>query len=51
MLGALLGLTIVVLLVHDIPLASYLKSVENDRIITSLERDGFVLVGLSLIHI
>lgn len=45
MLGALLGLTIVVLLVHDIPLASYLKSVENDRIITSLERDGFVLVG------
>jgi len=45
MLGALLGLTIVVLLVHDIPLASYLRSVENDRIITSLERDGFVIVG------
>jgi len=45
MLSALLGLTIVVLLVHDIPLASYLRSVENDRIITSLERDGLLIVG------
>ncbi|MCX6403944.1 MAG: HAMP domain-containing sensor histidine kinase [Actinobacteria bacterium] len=45
MLGALLGLTILVLLVHDIPLASYLRNVENDRIITSLERDGLIIVG------
>jgi len=45
MLAALLGLTVVVLLVHDIPLASYLRSVENDRIITSLERDALVIVG------
>lgn len=45
MLGALLGLIIVVLLVHDIPLASYLRNVENDRIITSLERDGLIIVG------
>jgi len=45
MLAALLGLTVVVLLVHDIPLASYLRSVENNRIITSLERDALVIVG------
>jgi len=45
MVGALLGLTFVVLLVHDIPLTSYLRSVENDRIIIGLERDSFVIVG------
>lgn len=45
MVGALLGLTVVVLLVHDVPLTSYLKSVENDRIIIGLERDSFVIVG------
>lgn len=45
MVGALLGLTFVVLLVHDIPLTSYLRSVENDRIIIGLERDSLVIVG------
>jgi signal transduction histidine kinase len=45
MVAALLGLTLVVLLVHDIPLAKYLRTVENDRIITGLERDAFVIVG------
>jgi len=45
MVAALLGLTLVVLLVHDIPLAKYLRTVENDRIITGLERDAFIIVG------
>ena len=45
MVGALLGLTVVVLLVHDIPLTSYLRNVENERIITGLELDSFKIVG------
>jgi signal transduction histidine kinase len=36
-----------VLLVHDIPLAGYLRTVENDRIVTALERDSFVIAGRS----
>lgn len=47
LVAALLGLTLVVLLVHDIPLASYLRTVESDRIITALERDSFVIAGRS----
>ena len=47
LVAALLGLTLVVLLVHDIPLAGYLRTVENDRIVTALERDSFVIAGRS----
>lgn len=35
----------IVLLVHNIPLASYLSKVERDRLITALERDAFILAG------
>ena len=47
LISALLGLTLAVLLVHDIPLARYLRTVESDRITTALERDSFVLAGRS----
>jgi len=47
LVAALLGLTLVVLVVHDIPLVGYLRTVENDRIITALERDSFVIAGRS----
>ena len=47
MVAALLGLTLVILLVHDIPLAKYMRTVERDRIITSLERDSFIIAGNS----
>lgn len=47
LIAALLGLTLAVLLVHDIPLARYLRTVESDRITTALERDSFVLAGRS----
>lgn len=47
LVAALLGLTLVVLLVHDIPLTNYLRTVESDRIITALERDSFVIAGRS----
>ena len=47
MVAALLGLTLVILLVHDIPLANYMRTVERDRIITSLVRDSFIIAGNS----
>lgn len=40
-----MGLTLVVLLVHDIPFTNYLRTVEADRIVTALERDSFVMAG------
>ena len=42
MIGAL-----IVVLVQDVPLSVQLRVVERDRIITSLERDAFVLAGRS----
>lgn len=44
---ALMSVTLLVLLVQDIPLGFYLQNVEHDRIITSLERDAFILAGRS----
>ncbi|CAB4892601.1 unannotated protein [freshwater metagenome] len=44
---AIVGLTMLVLAVHDIPLAGYLRSVERDRLVTSLERDAFTISGVA----
>lgn len=44
---AIMGVTLLVLLVQDVPLSSYLRSVESARIVTALERDAFVLGGRS----
>ena len=44
---AIVGLTMLVLAVHDIPLAGYLRGVERDRLITSLERDAFTIAGVA----
>lgn len=46
-MAAFIGVTLLVLLVQDVPLSFYLRGVENDRIITALERDAFVLGGRS----
>jgi signal transduction histidine kinase len=46
-IAALMSVTLLVLLVQDIPLGYYLQQVEHERIITSLERDAFVLAGRS----
>ena len=46
-MAALMAVTIIVLLAQDIPLSMYLRQVEHDRIITSLERDAFLLAGRS----
>ncbi len=47
LLAVFVGLTLLVLLVHDLPLAGHLRAVERDRLITSLERDAFTFAGLA----
>lgn len=44
-MAAIMGLTLLVLLVQDVPLAFWLRQVETDRLTTALERDAFVLAG------
>lgn len=44
-MAAIMATSLLVLLVQDVPLVDYLRSVEHDRIITALERDAFVLGG------
>ena len=46
--AVLVGFTALVLLVQNIPLASYLRTVERDSIITALQRDAFTLAGYSV---
>jgi hypothetical protein len=40
-----LGLTLVFLVVHDVPLGFHLARVERDRIYTATERDAFTIAG------
>ncbi len=47
LVAVLVGITVAVLLAHDLPLAGHLRRVERDRIITALERDAFVIAGRS----
>lgn len=44
---AFLLLFTTVLLVEDIPIANYLRTVEKDRVIKTLQRDAFILAGKS----
>ena len=43
LLAAFIGVTAVILAAHDVPLASYLRTVERDRLVAGLERDAFLL--------
>jgi signal transduction histidine kinase len=47
LLLVMVGLVALLLAVHDIPLAPYLERVERDRLVTSLERDAFIIAGQS----
>lgn len=40
-------LTILVLVVHDVPLLFHLREVERNRLVTALERDAFTIAGRS----
>ena len=42
---ALLGVSVVALLLSDIPFGFYLYQVERDRLLTQLQRDAFILGG------
>lgn len=44
-LFALLGVSLVALLLSDIPFGFYLYQVERDRLLTQLQRDAFILGG------
>lgn len=45
LLTAMVGLVGVVLVAHDIPLSSYLRRIERNRLTTSIERDAFTIAG------
>lgn len=45
LISAFMVITLLVVLVQDIPLGNYLVRVEQDRLTTSLERDAFLLGG------
>ena len=47
LLAAFSGLILVILLAQDIPLVSYLRTIERDHLIAGLERDAFILAGSS----
>lgn len=47
LVAVLVALTALVLLVQDVPLALYLRSIESNRITTELQRDAFVIAGRS----
>ncbi len=44
-LAVIVGVVVLVLAAHDIPLASHISRVERERLITTLERDAYVLSG------
>ncbi|MEY4165012.1 MAG: hypothetical protein RL419_854 [Actinomycetota bacterium] len=43
--AAFVGLTLLLLVIQDVPLVSYLARVERDRLTTALERDAFLLAA------
>lgn len=47
LLLAMVGVVAMVLLAHDIPLADHLREVEKERLLAGLERDAFMLAGVS----
>lgn len=48
LIAVLVGFTAIVLLVQNVPLAQYLRTVEYDRIVTGLQRDAFAIAGLTV---
>jgi signal transduction histidine kinase len=48
LVAVLVGFTALVLLVENVPLAAYLRTVERERIIAGLERDAFTTAGFAV---
>lgn len=47
LLAAFIGVTFVVLAAQDIPLSIFVRGVERDRVVASLQRDAFVIGGVA----
>jgi signal transduction histidine kinase len=47
LVAAFVGVTIVVLAAQGFPLARYLRTVETERLVASIQRDAFILAGTS----
>lgn len=47
LLAAFVGVAAVILAAQDIPLARFVRGVERDRLLASLERDAFVIGGVA----
>lgn len=45
LLVVMVGLVVVVLIAHDVPLSAYLAQIERDRLITTIQRDAFTIGG------
>ena len=45
LIGALVGASLLIVVVFSIPLIGFVSRVERDRLVTALERDAFVLAG------
>ena len=41
----MVGLIVIVLIAHDVPLSAHLAQVERDRLTTAIQRDAFTLGG------
>ncbi|MFN8148744.1 MAG: HAMP domain-containing protein [Candidatus Nanopelagicales bacterium] len=48
LVAVLVGFTALVLLIQNVPLASYVRSVERENIKTLLQRDAFILAGWAI---
>ena len=48
LISAFLGISLFSLVVQDVPLVIYLRTVEAQRVDTTLERDGFIIAGRSV---
>ena len=47
LLAAFLGLILLLTLAQDLPLVGYLRNIETERLLATLERNAFVLAGNS----
>jgi signal transduction histidine kinase len=47
LIAAFVGVTVVILAAQDLPLARYLRTVETERVVASIQRDAFILAGTS----
>lgn len=45
LLAVMVGLVVIVLIAHDVPLSAHLAQIERDRLITAIQRDAFIIGG------